>query len=56
MTIVYEILLVKVQTNCSRRPQHIEDAVPLQGSQRIAAALKWSQPDSRVLQKAELEM
>jgi hypothetical protein len=52
----YERLLMK--SSCSRRPQCIGDArTQYHGikTPRRAAAVEWSQPEPRVLQRAELE-
>jgi hypothetical protein len=50
----YERLLVK--PGCSERPQQIGDASTIGWSPRTAVAVEWSQPEPRVLQRAELEM
>jgi hypothetical protein len=52
----FERLLVKVQSSCSRRPQHIGDANTIMGwSPRTVAAVEWSQSEPTVLQRVELE-
>jgi hypothetical protein len=44
---VYERLLVKVQSNCSRRPQRFGDGRTMEWPPRTAAAVKWIKLDSR---------
>ena len=50
----YERLLVKPSCR-RRRPQHIGDASTIGWLPRIAAAIEWSRPEPRVLQRAGLE-
>jgi len=48
----YERLLMK--PGCSEKPQHARDASTM-GSPPGTAAVEWSQPESRGLQRAALE-